>query len=337
MRSGGLSRHKRSDAVSGRTLTQGEALLVRVLIGLALYQGAEHIGAQLDSIARQTHMDWRLVVSDDGSDDAGPLIVRDFAAAWPDGQVTLVAGPGKGAAQNFLSLLDHARDGEVMAFADQDDVWHNDKIARGLAALDANPGAGVYCARTTICDSALNPLTVSRHFEGPFDFRNALIQAVTAGNTLVLRPETVALARRAAPAAAQAGIESHDWWIYQIATGADLGIIRDQAEVLLYRQHSDNLKGRNDTFGAMRARVGQLFAGEYGNWLHANVAALLGAEGELTPDNRIILHRFNAALQMPGPRMALALRRLGIRRQTAAGTVAFYAAALAGRLRRTPE
>ena len=307
--------------------------LARVLIGLALYQGAEHIAAQLDSIARQTHDDWRLVVSDDGSQDAGPRILRDFAATRPPGQVELVEGPRRGATQNFLSLLDHARSGEFMAFADQDDVWRDDKLARAFAALKTS-GAGLYCARTTICDADLNPLTGSRRFGGPFDFRNALIQAVTAGNTLLLPPETVALAQRAAPAAAKAGIEAHDWWLYQLVAGAGLGIHRDDAEVLLYRQHGDNLKGRNDTIGAMRARLGQLFAGDFGDWLAANVTALTGAEQELTAENRAILHDFTAALARPGPQMAMAMRRLGLRRQTPAGTAALYAAAIAGRLRR---
>lgn len=312
--------------------------MARVLIGLALYQGAAHIAAQLDSIARQTHADWRLVASDDGSQDEGPQILRDFAASRPPGQVRLVNGPRQGATRNFLSLLDHAQDDEFMAFADQDDVWHDDKLARAFAGLNAaGPGAGLYCARTTICDAGLKPLTGSRRFSGPFDFRNALIQALTAGNTLLLPPDTVALARRAAPAAASAGIEAHDWWIYQLVTGAGRSVYRDDAEVLLYRQHGDNLKGRNDTLGAMRARLGQLFAGDFGNWLRANTAALLGVEHELTVENRAILREFAAALTLPGPQMAISMRRLGIRRQTGAGTTAFYAAAVAGRLRSPPH
>ena len=35
--------------------------MARVLIGLALYNGAEHVAAQLDSIAAQDHPNWRLV------------------------------------------------------------------------------------------------------------------------------------------------------------------------------------------------------------------------------------------------------------------------------------
>ena len=130
------------------------------------------------------------------------------------------------------------------------------------------------------------------------------------------------------------GVESHDWWLYQIVSGAGMGIIRDDAEVLLYRQHGDNLKGRNDTIPAMKARLGQLFAGNYGGWVHDNVDALSAASELLTTENRMVLARFDLALTQPGWRMAREFARLGLRRQTKWGTAALYAAALAGRLRR---
>ncbi|WBU53458.1 glycosyltransferase [Paracoccus sp. SCSIO 75233] len=308
--------------------------MTQVEIGLALYQGAAHIAAQLDSIAAQDHADWRLIVSDDGSDDDGPRIVREFAAARPEGQVVLVDGPRRGATQNFLSLIAWSSPGSYLSFADQDDVWRPDKISRALTALAAAPEAGIYSACTTICDEALNPLTGSRRFAGPFGFRNSLVQAVTAGNTILLTPEAANLARRAAGAAATAGIESHDWWLYQLVSGAGLGVLRDDAEVLFYRQHAENLKGRNDTVAAKKARISQLFDGAYGAWLAANVAALGAAGDLLTEENRALLSRFTASLSQPGWRMAASMLRMGIRRQTPAGTAALYGAALAGRLRR---
>lgn len=306
--------------------------MARVLIGLALYNGAEHMAAQLDSIAAQDHQDWRLVVSDDGSTDAGPQIVRDFAARFPDGQVQLIAGPGKGATLNFLSMLSLTEGDELLAWADQDDVWRPEKLTKALLALQARPEAELYSACTTICDAQLKPLAGSRRFKGPLDFRNALVQAVTAGNTCVLTPTAIRLAQKAAPAAMKIGLESHDWWLYQIISGAGLGIIRDDAEVLLYRQHGDNLKGRNDTIPAMKARLGQLFAGNYGAWLHENVAALTAASDLLTPENQVVLADFQRALSRSGLQMARDFARLGLRRQTPAGTAALYAAALGGRL-----
>ncbi|SDE43406.1 Glycosyltransferase involved in cell wall bisynthesis [Paracoccus isoporae] len=309
----------------------------RIYIGLALYQGGRHIEAQLDSIAAQSFRDWRLVVSDDGSRDDGPEKLRKFASGFAPGQVTLVDGPRAGSTRNFLSLIGQLRDGEHMAFADQDDVWLPSKLDMGLAALRDAPQTGLYSARTTICDADLNPITGSQRFAGPFGFRNALVQAVTGGNTCLLTPDAAQLAKRAAPAAAAAGIEAHDWWLYQLVSGAGMAVLRDDAEVLLYRQHGGNLKGRNDTFGAMRARLGQLFDGNFGKWLQANNLALRQEAGLLSAENRDILARFDRALTRPGWRMAAEFARLGIRRQTPAGTAALYAAALSGRLRKTGD
>ncbi|MDO5606185.1 MAG: glycosyltransferase [Paracoccus sp. (in: a-proteobacteria)] len=312
--------------------------MARVLIALAMYRGAGHIGAQLDSIAAQSHGDWRLIVSDDGPDDGpddgGPAIVHAFATRWAEGRVTYVTGPRVGATRNFLSLITHARPDEFLSLADQDDVWRPDKLERALAVLADTPRAGLYSARTTICDPDLRPLAGSRRFSGPFDFRNALVQAVTAGNTCVLTPPAVALAAAGAGAAAAAGIESHDWWLYQLISGAGMTVLRDDAEVLLYRQHPGNLKGRNDTLAAMRSRLGQLFDGDYAGWLHANITALTAMDGALTAESRRLLAGFDAALSLPGWRAAPAMARLGLRRQTMAGNAALYAAALAGRLRR---
>ena len=308
--------------------------MARVLIGLALYNGAEHIAAQLESIATQDHQDWRLVVSDDGSSDTGPQIVREFATCFADGQVTLIQGPKAGATQNFLAMMALPEADEYLSLADQDDVWRPAKLSRAIAALQAASGAGLYSACTTICDAQLKPLAGSRRFSGPFDFRNALVQAVTAGNTCVLTPEAIRLVRQAVPAAMAQRLESHDWWLYQIVSGMGMGIIRDDAEVLLYRQHDDNLKGRNDTVPAMKARLGQLFAGDYGGWLHGNVAALSEVSELLTPENQRVLNRFRRALGSSGWSMAREFARLGLRRQTPAGTAALYAAALGGRLRR---
>ncbi|MFD2814031.1 glycosyltransferase [Paracoccus aerius] len=80
-----------------------------VTILLASYRGARFIGAQLDSIAAQTHRDWQLIVSDDGSDDGTPKIIADFAASRPAGQVRIVRGPSRGDAELPASAVDRAR------------------------------------------------------------------------------------------------------------------------------------------------------------------------------------------------------------------------------------
>src|SRR5690606_2061124 len=39
--------------------------------------------------------------------------------------------------------LDHTPEASVYALCDQDDIWHPDRLEAGLAALAANPGAGL--------------------------------------------------------------------------------------------------------------------------------------------------------------------------------------------------
>ena len=62
-------------------------------------------------------------------------ILADFAAAQP-GRVEIRRGPGEGFAANYLALAgDPAIRADWYAFADQDDVWHPERLARGIAQL----------------------------------------------------------------------------------------------------------------------------------------------------------------------------------------------------------
>ena len=67
--------------------------MARVLIGLALYNGAEHVAAQLDSIAAQDHQDWRLVVSDDGQTVVGIVSERDVVRHLATGGAAILEQP----------------------------------------------------------------------------------------------------------------------------------------------------------------------------------------------------------------------------------------------------
>lgn len=299
---------------------------------LASYQGADFIGAQLRSIAEQTLGDWRLIVSDDGSRDGTPDIVAEFAAGRAPGQVQVVSGPCRGATQNFLHLLSITPDGPV-AFCDQDDVWFPDKLARAMAALSAQDGPVHYAARTVITDAALNPVAPSRRFRRPLGFRNALVQAIMAGNTSVFNAQAAAILKRCVASARDHAIPSHDWWAYQVTSGAGAALIHDAAPALFYRQHARSEMGRNDTLAAMTQRAGMLMAGEYGTWLARNHAALDAVRSEFRPENRHALDRLGDALRQPGPLAAATIARTGLYRQTRAGTAALYAAALMGRLR----
>ena len=63
-----------------------------VAIVMAVKDGARHLPEQLASIAAQSHADWSLHVSDDGSDDDSLAILQAFADQTP-ARVTIAEGP----------------------------------------------------------------------------------------------------------------------------------------------------------------------------------------------------------------------------------------------------
>ncbi|WP_415391852.1 glycosyltransferase [Paracoccus sp. SJTW-4] len=307
----------------------------QVTVLLALYRGAAFLPAQLDSIAAQD-ADWRLVVSDDHP-DAGAAIVRRFAAAH-QGRVELHAGPGRGAAANFLSMLAAlpAQPGFV-ALSDQDDVWLAGKLSRALAALHAAGEApALYCSRATICDAGLRPLGLTPAPRHPPSFRHALVQNLVQGNTAVLNPAAAALARQAAQGAgAGDGVRAvvmHDWWLYQLVSGAGGRVIWDPHPSLLYRQHGGNVVGANAGLRARLASVRRMLLGRHRDWSLATLHEMQRLRPLLTPEHRAVLDDF-AALCGPGAGARLrALRRGGFHRRDAPSQALLWLAAALGRV-----
>ena len=298
-----------------------------VTVLLALYQGATFLAAQLDSIAAQTH-DWRLIVSDDGSTDAGPDLVRAFAAAHP-GRVTLVDGPRQGAAANFRSLLAAAGEARLVALADQDDVWLPDKLARAVSGLSGHDGPALYCSRVTICDRDLTPLGDSRPVFAP-SFRHALVQNLVQGNTAVLNPAALALVKAADPATPP--VVMHDWWLYQLVTGAGGVVIQDDWPSVLYRQHGANVVGANAGWRPRWSSFRRMLSGDHRGWSAQTLAAMEAARPLLTPAARRTLDDF-AALHRGGvPARLAAMRRGRFVRQGGLSQAALWLATGLGRI-----
>lgn len=307
--------------------------MFQITIVMATYNGAPYLRAQLDSILAQSHCHWRLLVSDDGSSDATRQILAEYARDRMSGRLEVIDGPGRGATANFLSLIGRVDPGDPIAFSDQDDIWNPDKLQRAVAWLAAQHGPAVYAARTMICDQDMRQLNPAPHFPGPFTFRNALIQACLPGNTTVANSQALALLQQAAAAADRAGIIGHDWWVYQLLSGAGATILRDRRPALLYRQHPRNVMGRNDTTNARTARAMMLFDGTFATWLAQNQQALEEVAPLLRPENQRLLAEFRELLGLPGPRALARMLELRLYRQTRPATQAVRLAALMGRLR----
>lgn len=298
-----------------------------IVILLATYEGAAFLRAQLDSFEAQEHRDWRLVWRDDGSSDGTVAILQEFAAAQPAGRVERLAAPeGRvGSAASFLALLRHAvgtmGPGELVAFADQDDVWLPFKLARAAGALGAvDPGRpAIYAARQVLVDAGLNRLGVSAAPVVPPGFPAALTQNLATGCTVALNR---AAARLVAASTAPAGCQ-HDWWAYLLVTAAGGVFLADREPVVLYRQHGGNAVGAPRSFARRGWAAVRRGPGVFMTMMRQNVAALDAQRHLLTPESCEQLDRIRAALAGGMLGRLRGLRLPGLRRQTWAEQVLF--------------
>jgi glycosyltransferase involved in cell wall biosynthesis len=299
----------------------------RVVILLATYDGAAFLYDQLASLAAQEHEDWHLIWRDDGSSDATVAILQDFAAAQATGRVERLAAPeGRiGSAASFLALLRHAvptlgpRD--LVAFADQDDVWLPFKLARAVWALGEvkTDRPAIYAARQVLVDARLNPLAVSAALSAPPGFPASLTQNLATGCTITLNQAAAQLvARSTAPAGCQ-----HDWWAYLLVTAAGGVFLADEEPVVLYRQHGRNAVGAPCTFWRRAWAAVRRGPGVFMRLMRQNVDALDAQRHLLTPQAGQQLDQIKLALHGGPLGRMRALRLPGLRRQTWAEQVLF--------------
>jgi glycosyltransferase involved in cell wall biosynthesis len=100
-----------------------------ISVAMATYNGETYLDEQLDSLAAQTRPPDELVVRDDGSEDGTVDVLHAFARRASFRVEVLAGGPRLGYAQNFMAAS-RACSGDLVFFADQDDLWRPTKLAR---------------------------------------------------------------------------------------------------------------------------------------------------------------------------------------------------------------
>jgi glycosyltransferase involved in cell wall biosynthesis len=297
-----------------------------VVILMCTFNGEQFIREQLDSIAAQTHTNWKLVISDDGSTDKTLEIARQWAKEVGVERVEFREGPRQGFAQNFLSMAcDPSLKADFYAFSDQDDVWLEQKLRFALKLMREEGGLGecdkpiLYCGRTTYVTTDLKPYAQSPLFQRPAGFKNALVQSLAGGNTMLFNVAVKNLLEKGRPLYP---VASHDWWTYLLVTGCDGVVFYDKMPRVLYRQHNANAVGRNSGWVTRFVRINMLLTGRFRDWTDSNVAALGAAKHLFSDINQDTLESFAAYRQSNIIRRYAVLWELKIFRQTRLGTLA---------------
>lgn len=220
----------------------------QITILMATYNGEKYLDAQIHSILNQTYQNFQLIICDDLSKDETKKLIEKFAKSFPDKIKIIDSSINQGAIQNFSFLMQHATTDYVM-FADQDDIWMQDKVEKSylemksLEKVHGNQVPLLVHTDLTVVDQNLNILgqsfwkytNLKPHL---FSRMNRfLVQNVVTGCTMLLNRPLYELARPVPECALM-----HDWWIgLTAATFGKIGIVN--APTILYRQHGSNTLG----------------------------------------------------------------------------------------------
>lgn len=265
----------------------------RIQVLLAAYNGMRWIAEQVDSILAQTGVSVSLLISVDESNDGTEAWVD--ALCLRDSRVKCLAHGKKfgGAARNFFRLINESPDEGIdfFSFADQDDIWHPNKLsvaARMMRTADVDGYSGNV---TAFWPDGRESMVVKSQPQVEYDH---LFEAAGPGCTYVfsrhLFLELQAHIRHRYSEVQ--GVTLHDWYCYAYTRAQGFEWIIDAQPFMRYRQHGGNQVGVNSGATAFRKRIAQVFDGW---WLNqaALIVGLVGLSSEPFVRRWVGLGRFD--------------------------------------------
>ncbi len=234
---------------------------MKISIALCTYNGAKFLAEQLESFLRQTLLPDELVVCDDRSSDETVKMIKDFASGAPFPVYLHVNEKNLGSTKNFEKAISMCQ-GDLIFLADQDDVWHEKKLEKFVAAFDSDEQIGLVFCNGDVVDEHLNALDVSAWETRHFDVKRQNRMENGGGLAMLLQSNVVTgcmMAFRAEyrrlflPIPDDIHDVIHDYWItIVISATAKVRLIPEN--LVKYRQHKGQQLGLSignvpDTFG----------------------------------------------------------------------------------------
>ncbi|WP_431293704.1 glycosyltransferase [Pedobacter sp. P26] len=233
---------------------------MKVLVLMAVYNGAKYIKEQIQSIFAQEGVDVHLIIADDSSTDDSVEIIKGFILnGAPIELVTREEGTGS-AAKNFMSLIKLAKDYskyDAFSFSDQDDIWLPAKLKSATDMLSRH-NAALYMSNLIMWDEVSGDKTILRRDARlkKFDY---LFESGSAGCTYVLGKDFFSLLREQAFKISYHNWKgfSHDWLIYFLARINACKVVIDPVPNILYRIHANNVHGHlnKSSISSFRAKL----------------------------------------------------------------------------------
>jgi len=220
---------------------------MQVDIILPTYNSARFLDAQIESIVGQRHQDWCLYIRDDGSSDQTCTLIADWASRDHRIHCLKTTNGHLGLSLGLRELL-AATTSPWVFFADHDDVWLDNKLARMLAVA-MEKGVLNSMSFPVLLHSDLVVVDANLDIIAPSLWRFLGIERQSNHIFSLLRRNRVtgcaAMINRCLVDLLLSTLHEklvHDWWIAQLAS-LEGRIVSLPEQLVLYRQHDANQIG----------------------------------------------------------------------------------------------
>lgn len=216
----------------------------KVYIMMSTYNGEKYISEQLDSILAQKHVEVCLAIRDDGSHDNTPEILNTYERKYKN--INVSYGKNIGYADSFWTLLLLSPDDyDYYAFADQDDVWEENKLAAGIQALKSSGThtLKLYASALNVTDENLN-FQYTNEFKGlRATFGSAVTRPRLSGCTMIFNSPLLSICKKMDRRKENGRCISHDALVYISFLACDGRLTFSRKSYIHLRRHPETVTG----------------------------------------------------------------------------------------------
>lgn len=101
-----------------------------------VYNCSKYISATIESVQKQTYVDWEMILIDDCSPDNSAAIIAEYAKN--DKRIRYIKQPQNGGAALARNVGLDAAKGRYIAYLDADDIWLPNKLERQIDFMQKN-------------------------------------------------------------------------------------------------------------------------------------------------------------------------------------------------------
>jgi len=239
--------------------------LPKIAVLLAAYNGEKYIEQQIASILSQECVHVDIFISLDKSTDKTIDILK--AIQKKTSRLTIFSHDicFGSAGKNFYHLLENfnEKNYDFVALADQDDLWHAEKLNRAATILMQQQADGYSSDITAYWPQTQNRAYIKKSQpQRKYDY---LFESAGPGCTYVLTSEFFEEIQKFIVQKRNEinAIEAHDWLIYAYARTHQKKWIIDHQSHMLYTQHTANVVGANKGLTAKIRRFHKIANGEW--------------------------------------------------------------------------